>query len=153
MLALVCILGALLMTVVGLDLHSAVDLGSSEFREAYGNGEQFVLHGTITREFDVDDEDDFEWGYLVQPDDSGSWWPASVYSEFDLGEVGDEIYFKAVRRTSGGPVIPEMYSVKAESGPISPAGPWIGLAMVVLGLSGLVHLKRSKKGTAMKVPS
>ena len=139
-LLLVCIIGAVMMTLVGMDLLSAVDLGSSEFGEAYSNDETFVLHGEITFK-DETPRDDAEWAYSIiaaEPDFS---WPASVSSDYDLGEVGDEVYFKAKRnRGAGG--IPEAYYITAESGPISPLVAWAGLAMVISGLSSMVLLER-----------
>jgi hypothetical protein len=140
-----------MMTLVGMDLLSAVDVNSSEFREAYLSEERFVLHGKITRESETRDGDSVEWVYRIESTDSDLYWPTSVSSEFDLGEVGDEVYFKATR--NGGVGIPECYYITAESGPISPIVPWAGLVIIILGLSSMVLLERSKKSGAKMAPS
>jgi hypothetical protein len=136
------IIWGVMLIWLGLPMFDAEDVGTQAFREASRSDDSFILHGTISSKSKVDNGAEYpsaEWVYSFGSN-------VLVFSEYDLGDVGDEVYVRCVKAPRKVPSVPESMWLEAKSGPLTYILIWAGMALIVTALVSIAIYRRPTKG-------
>ena len=125
----IVIVGIALLVIGILPFHKPVE-ASDFWHEDYLDKGEFVIHGRISYEGRPQPDPQGEWVFRLEE-------KVSVESEWDLGDKGDEVFFRCRALDF---VLADENAVKATSGPLSvpPPAAWAGVALIITGMVLLV---------------
>lgn len=131
----VVLVGIVVVVLALLPFINAVE-ASEYWHEDYLDDGEFVIHGRISYEGRPMPDPKGKWVFRLEE-------KVAVDSDYDLGDEGDEVYFRCEALDF---VLPDENAVKTRSGALSypPTAGWVGVVLVVVGVVLLVVLRLRK---------